>query len=66
MITPAVHSDDWDGRQTLTQLVECVECGRPSSGRWDRWRACRTDLPDTDDPPAVAFYCPTCAAREFD
>jgi hypothetical protein len=30
------------------------------------WRAYREDVPGGDDPPAVAVFCPTCAAREFD
>jgi hypothetical protein len=30
------------------------------------WRAYREDSPDADDPPAVAVFCPICAAREFD
>ena len=30
------------------------------------WRAYRTDDPfDEDDPPAIGFYCPACALREF-
>jgi hypothetical protein len=57
---------DYSHSRSLTQPIICVECRRSSSGSWEHWRACRTDLPDTDDPPEVAFYCPTCAAREFD
>jgi hypothetical protein len=30
------------------------------------WRAYRSDDPELDEPPALAFYCPDCAAREFD
>jgi hypothetical protein len=32
----------------------------------ERWQAHRTDDPfDEHDPPAVAFFCPACALREF-
>jgi hypothetical protein len=29
------------------------------------WKAYRTDDPELDDAPALAFYCPECAEREF-
>jgi hypothetical protein len=32
---------------------------------WQGWRAYRVDDPDTDEPPAVAFFCQACAEREF-
>ena len=45
----------------------CQECGDvwlPADDR--RWRACRSDDPtDENDPPAIAFDCPACAAQEF-
>jgi hypothetical protein len=29
------------------------------------WRGYRIDDPNENEPPALAFYCPTCAYREF-
>ena len=46
-------------------IVECVECSTPSGGRWTGWRAYRVDDPEVNEPPQLAFYCPTCALREF-
>jgi len=48
--------------ETVALIPSCVECG----ARWlpadeERWRTYLTD----DEPPALAFYCPACAAREF-
>jgi hypothetical protein len=37
-----------------------------SAGEAVGWRAYREDLPDQDDPPSIAIFCPTCAAHEFD
>jgi hypothetical protein len=39
----------------------CQECGDDWHATDDRrWRACRSDDPfDENDPPAIAFYCPT-------
>ncbi len=45
--------------------VECRECGISSGAFWIRWRAYRCDDPERDEPPALAFYCPACADREF-
>jgi hypothetical protein len=45
--------------------VQCVECNSSSGLYWQGWRAYRVDDPDTDELPALAFYCPTCAQREF-
>jgi hypothetical protein len=44
-------------------LLECVEC-RIRSPSADGWRGVRVDLPDEDDEPLLAFYCPGCAERE--
>jgi DNA-directed RNA polymerase subunit M/transcription elongation factor TFIIS len=54
-----------DHQHTRTTSVHCAECGSSSGLYWRGWRACRTDEPETDEPPALAFYCPTCAEREF-
>jgi hypothetical protein len=48
-------------------VLYCIECGCCSGERGKGWVAVRCDDPDPDvhDPPAVAFYCPPCAASEF-
>jgi len=46
-------------------LIACHECGRSSGDTWCGWRAYRTDDPETNEPPALAFYCRACAEREF-
>ena len=43
----------------------CVECGCLSGLRALGWRGYRTDAEEADEP-ALAFYCPSCAARAFD
>lgn len=45
--------------------LECVECRTLSDegARW--WRAYRIDDPSEGELPALAFYCPICAEREF-
>lgn len=51
--------------RTVANIVRCVECDTLSGLRWTGWRAYRVDDPETGEPPALAFYCPTCAEREF-
>jgi hypothetical protein len=54
--------------------VKCVECDRVATDDARGWKGYRTDVTaeaeaeDTtaSDVPAVVFYCPTCAAVEFD
>jgi hypothetical protein len=46
-------------------VVACRECGRSSGLYWRGWRAYRTDDPETNEPPALAFYCRACSEREF-
>lgn len=37
------------------------------SGLYARgWRGYRIDDPEVGEEPALAFFCPTCSAREFD
>lgn len=43
----------------------CQECRVASNSRATGWRGYRIDDPDENGPPALAFYCPTCAEREF-
>jgi hypothetical protein len=56
--------DSRHGERTLN-TVECRECGISSGAFWIRWRAYRIDDPEFDEAPALAFYCPACADREF-
>ena len=55
-------SEQVDGR---TNVVACAECGCLSGLQWAGWRAYRIDDPELREPPALAFYCPGCAAHEF-
>jgi hypothetical protein len=65
--------DGTTGRQQQdwrAPAVQCTECDRSSGARWSGWRAYRTDVYRADElelaePPALAFYCPECAEREF-
>jgi hypothetical protein len=48
------------------ERVALIPRGAECDATWlpadeDRWQAYHTD----DDPPELAFYCPTCAEREF-
>jgi hypothetical protein len=47
-------------------LLRCAQCGSISSLCASGWRGYRTDDPDVDEEPALAFFCPACSAREFD
>ena len=46
-------------------VLACVECPRISTMTARGWRGYRIDDPDEGEPPAVTFYCPECAKREF-
>ena len=46
-------------------IATCAECGCLSSMYWSGWGAYRVDDPSIADPPALAFFCPACALREF-
>jgi hypothetical protein len=52
-------------RERVIYSVSCQECESSSGLRWQGWRAYRADDPETGEPPTLAFYCPTCAEREF-
>jgi hypothetical protein len=43
----------------------CVECGRRCDASVRGWRGYLVDLND-DGEDEVVFFCPRCAAREFD
>ena len=45
--------------------LECVECGAFSDEHAWGWRAYRMDDLDQFRVATVAFYCPSCAEREF-
>jgi hypothetical protein len=46
-------------------IATCAECGCLSSLHWAGWGAYRVDDLRVADPPALAFFCPSCAEREF-
>jgi len=56
--------DSHRGARTLN-TVDCRECGISSGAFWIRWRAYRIDDHEYGELPALAFYCPACADREF-
>ena len=58
------NTDNIRGRYTPVPL-ECVECRTVSDATAWRWRSYRIDDPTEDEEPALAFYCPFCAEREF-
>jgi hypothetical protein len=49
----------------LGDPIECVECGHQAELYAQGWRAYRMDEPFADELPALAFFCPNCAEREF-
>jgi hypothetical protein len=48
-------------------VLYCIECGCCSGDLGRGWVATRCDdpSPDAGDSPAIAIYCPPCAAAEF-
>jgi hypothetical protein len=48
----------------LRHMLRCEEC-RCVSDRARGWLAFVADLPDDDEPPEFAAYCPPCADREI-
>ena len=60
-----MNASSRDHHQQKATTVRCAECSSSSGLYWQGWRAYRVDDPETDEPPALAFYCPTCAKREF-
>jgi hypothetical protein len=59
-----VDASGQDSEQRIN-VVTCAECGCSSGLGWAGWRAYRIDDPELNEPPALAFYCPACAEREF-
>jgi hypothetical protein len=62
----AESAEQRQSRADGVHLLRCVQCGSISGLYAAGWRGYRTDDPDTDEEPALAFFCPTCSAREFD
>jgi hypothetical protein len=60
-----VSSHDATRHPRQVRILVCVECGCLSGLRALGWRGYRTDV-EEDEEPALAFYCPACAARAFD
>jgi hypothetical protein len=58
-----VKAPSRDGNRA--HIATCAECGCLSSLHWVGWGAYRMDEPATDEPPALAFFCPVCAASKF-
>ena len=51
----------------LDGLLVCMDCGCVSGELGRGWAAYISQDPDDElDPPAIAVYCPPCAASEFD
>jgi hypothetical protein len=51
---------------SLDGHLACVECGATADQDAEGWRMYRADLPDEDEQPELAAYCPDCARGEFD
>jgi hypothetical protein len=60
-----VNASNRGHQQQRPTTIHCAECNSSSGLYWHGWRAYRTDDLNTGEPPALAFYCPTCAEREF-
>lgn len=60
-----MNASSRDHQPNRATTVQCVECTSSSGLYWQGWRAYRADDPETDEAPALAFYCPTCSDREF-
>jgi hypothetical protein len=46
-------------------VLACVACPRVSTATARGWKAYRTDDPENEEPPELAFYCSDCSKREF-
>ena len=53
------------GNRQEIHPLRCVECKAMSGSGPERWRGVRCDDPEENERPALAFYCPACAEREF-
>jgi hypothetical protein len=50
-------------RTAKVNLLRCERCGSISGLYARGWRGYRTDDPEHDKRPALAFCCPACSAR---
>lgn len=48
----------------MTTGLTCSECERAADGEVRGWQAHLVDL-DEDGDDEIAFFCPSCATREF-
>ena len=46
--------------------MHCVQCGCASGLYAIGWRGYLAVDPELGESPELAFFCPTCAEREFD
>jgi hypothetical protein len=56
---PAVETDRTANGNV--HVLACAECLRVSSATADGWRGYRSDDPEKEEPPRLAFFCPECA-----
>jgi hypothetical protein len=59
-------TEDVGGRGYRLGELTCEACGEQAALFAAGWRADGVDEPYTDELPALAFYCPDCAAPELD
>lgn len=50
----------------LAFIQNCAVCQRPWIAGDERWRAYQIDGEPYEPAESIVFYCPQCAAREFD
>jgi hypothetical protein len=58
-------NDEGRDHQRKDTTIHCAECGCSRDAYLQGWRTCRTDDSEVGEPPALAFYCPPCAIKEF-
>ena len=64
-VLAASHSERGALTADEVHVLACTECARVSSATARGWRAYRSDDPEAEELPKLAFYCPECARREF-
>jgi hypothetical protein len=74
-LTPSVASSGGYGEMVKAtsrttnraHVATCGDCGCLSSLLWAGWGAYHVEDPsEAGAPPALAFFCPACAAREME
>jgi len=61
----SVNATDGITTSHKPEHIHSAECTCSSGLYRHGWHGYRTDNPETGEPPAVAFDCPTCSEREF-